>query len=124
MLYLQQNFDPTNIFDVLRLVCGAYFIPHIWAAFNVPQAIDVFVKNGFKPPIFWLYASAAIEIVLAIGLIFGIYTHVVAAIAAVHLTVAAVAVYRLSGGKWLWNIGGCEFPVFWAICCGVVAIHG
>lgn len=124
MLYLQQNFDPTNLFNILRLMCGVFFIPHIWAAFYVPRAIDVFIKNGFKPPEFWLYASAAIEVVLAVGLIFGIYVHFIAAIAAIHLAVAAVAVYRLSGGKWLWNIGGCEFPVMWSICCAVVAIHG
>lgn len=114
----------TNEFDILRLVCGLYFIPHIWAAFHVPSAIDVFVKNGFRPPAFWLYASAAIECVLAVGLICGLYVPWVAAIAAIHLTVATLAVFRLSGGKWLWNIGGCEFPLFWAICCIVVAIHG
>jgi len=27
-------------------------------------------------------------------------------------------------GKWLWNIGGYEYCVFWAICCIVVAMHG
>lgn len=121
---LPQSFDLTNEFNILRLICGLYFIPHIYAAFAVPQAIDVFVKNGFKPPTFWLYASAAIEVVLAIGLILGIYTHLIAVIAATHLSVAAFAVYRLSDGKWLWNIGGCEFPVFWAIACIAVAIHG
>lgn len=121
---LHQSFDLTSEINILRLMCGVYFIPHIWAAFYVPQAVDVFVKNGFKPPTFWLYASAAIEAALAIGLIFGIYTHFVAAIAVIHLSTAAVAVYRLSGHKWLWNIGGCEFPVFWAIACLAVAIHG
>jgi hypothetical protein len=30
----------------------------------------------------------------------------------------------VSSGKWLWNIGGCEYPLFWAICCAVVAMHG
>lgn len=124
MLSLHQNLDLTNEFNILRLACGAYFIPHIWAAFHVPRAIDVFVKNGFRPPAFWLYAAAAIEAVLAVGLIFGIYVQFVAAVAAFYLVVATVAVYRSSGGKWLWNIGGCEFPLFWAICCIVVSIHG
>jgi hypothetical protein len=26
-------------------------------------------------------------------------------------------------GKWLWNIGGYEYCLFWAICCLVVAMH-
>jgi hypothetical protein len=57
---------------------------------------------------------------LAIALIFGIFVTLSAAIAAFHLTVVAVAVYRLTG-KYLWNIGGYEFCLFWAICCWVVA---
>jgi putative oxidoreductase len=121
---LQQSFDLTNGFNILRIVCGLYFIPHIWAAFYVPQAIDVFVKNGFRPPAFWLYASAALECVFAVGLTFGIFVHWIAALAAIHLTIAAIAVFRLSERKWLWNIGGCEFPLFWAITCAVVAVHG
>jgi putative oxidoreductase len=62
--------------------------------------------------------------VLAAGLILGVFTTYIAAIAALHLAVAAVAVYRVADGKWLWNIGGYEYPVFWAICCVVVAMHG
>ena len=61
---------------------------------------------------------------LAIGLIFGVYTTYVGWMAAFHLGVAAVAVYRVTGGKWLWNIGGYEYCLFWAICCVVVAMHG
>ena len=26
--------------------------------------------------------------------------------------------------KWLWHIGGSEWPVFWALCCAVVGIYG
>jgi putative oxidoreductase len=61
--------------------------------------------------------------VLAICLIFAIYLPYVAAIAAFHLLVAAVATYRVTG-KWLWNIGGMEYPLFWAIACAAVAMHG
>jgi hypothetical protein len=39
-----------------------------------------------------------------------------------HLLVAAVGVYKVTG-KWLWNIGGFEFCLFWAICCWIVAMH-
>ena len=60
----------------------------------------------------------------AIGLIFGIYTTWVGIIACIHLLVAAAAVWKVTGGKWLWNIGGYEYCVFWAICCLVVAMHG
>jgi len=118
-----QIFDLSNAFNILRIICALFFVPHIYAKFFVPEALGFFVKAGFKPAAVWLYLACVIEIVLTIGLLFGIYTFYVAIVAAIHLTVAAIAVYRVTD-KWLWNIGGCEFCVFWAICCIVVAMHG
>jgi putative oxidoreductase len=118
-----QNFDLTNGYNILRIICGAFFIPHIWAKFFVPEALGFFVAAKFKPPATWMYVACVIEIVLAIGLILAVYPVYVGLIAAIHLTVATIAVYRVTGGKWLWNIGGCEYPLFWAICCVVVAMQ-
>jgi putative oxidoreductase len=118
------NFNLANEFNILRIVCGAFFIPHIYAKFFVPAALGFFEAAKFKPPATWMYIACLIEIVLAVGLILGIYTFYVGWLAAIHLGVAAIAVYRVTGGKWLWNIGGCEYCVFWAACCAVVAMHG
>jgi putative oxidoreductase len=104
------------------VICGLFFIPHIYGKFYEPAALGFFVAAKFKPPKFWMYLSGAIETVLALGLIFGIFTTLAGAIAAVHLLVATVAVARLTG-KWLWNIGGYEYCLFWAISCVVVAMH-
>ena len=117
------DFDLTNGWNILRIICGAFFIPHIYAKFFVPEALGFFVAAKFNPPQFWMYTAGVIETVLAVGLIFGIFTTYVAAIAALHLAVAAIAVHRLTGGKWLWNIGGSEYCVFWAICCAVTAMQ-
>ena len=119
-----QNFNLADEFNILRLICGLFLIPHIYAKFFVPAALGFFVAAKFKPPAFWMYISCGIETVLAIALILGIYTTYAAAIACIHLLVAAAAVWRVTGGKWLWNIGGYEHCVFWAICCLVVAMHG
>jgi putative oxidoreductase len=121
---LADKFDLLNEFNILRIICGAFFIPHIYAKFFVPEALGFFVAARFKPPKFWLYVACVIDIALAIGLIFGIYTTHVASVAAIYLGVAGAAVHRVTGGKWLWNIGGSEYCVFWAICCVVVAMHG
>jgi putative oxidoreductase len=64
---LADNFDLLNEFNVLRIVCGAFFIPHIWAKFFVPEALGFFVAAKFKPPRFWLYTACVVEIVLAPG---------------------------------------------------------
>ena len=122
MFSLAANFNLLNEFNILRLICGLFLIPHLYAKFYVPAALGFFVAAGFKPPKFWMYLAGAIEVVLAFVLIFNIYTTICAAIMAAHLTVAAVGVYRVTG-KWLWNIGGFEFCLFWAICCAVVAMH-
>ena len=122
MYSITANFNLLNEFNILRLICGLFMIPHIYGKFYVPAALGFFVAAGFKPPKFWMYLAGAIEVVLAIGLIFGIYTTICAAIMTAHLLVAAVGVYKVTG-KWLWNIGGFEFCLFWAICCWIVAMH-
>jgi putative oxidoreductase len=124
MASLYQSFNLLDGHNILRIACGAFFIPHIYAKFFVPAALGFFVAAKFRPPALWMYVACVIEVVLAAGLIFDILTTYVAALAAVHLAVAAAAVYRVAEGKWLWNIGGYEYPVFWAICCLVVAMHG
>ena len=99
-------------------------MPHIYAKFFVPEALGFFEAAGFKPAKAWMYVSCAIETVVAIGLILGLYTTLAGTLAGIHLLVAAAAVWKVTRGKWLWNIGGLEYCVFWAIACFVVALHG
>ena len=123
MSYLAANFDLTNEFNILRLICGLFFIPHIYAKFFVPEALGFFVAAKFNPPAVWMYTACVIETFLAIGLIFAILPMYAGAIAFLHLLVAGAAVWKVTKGKWLWNIGGYEYCLFWAICCLVVAMH-
>jgi putative oxidoreductase len=123
MAYWTQNFDLTNEFNILRLICGLFFIPHIYAKFFVPEALGFFKAAKFDPPATWMYAACIIESFLAFGLIFAILPFYAGALAFVHLLVAGYAVHKVTAGKWLWNIGGCEYCLFWAICCLIVAMH-
>lgn len=123
-MLIAENFNLLNEFNILRIICGAFFIPHVYAKLFVPEALGFFVAARFKPPAVWMTIAFAIETVLAICLILGIYTSYAASVAAIHMGVAGAAVYRVTGGKWLWNIGGYEYCLFWAICCVVVAMHG
>jgi hypothetical protein len=36
---------------------------------------------------------------------------------------AGLAAFKVSKGRWVWNLGGCEFHMFWAACCIIVALH-
>jgi putative oxidoreductase len=121
---LAQNFDLTNAFNVLRIICGLFFIPHLFVKFQNQDFVkDFMAKVGLNPPIAWLYGAFVIEIVATIGLVFGIYTTYVAILAGVFLLVAAWSSYKFSQGKWIWNFGGAEYPLFWAVCCFVVAMQ-
>src|SRR3974390_2169511 len=116
---LAANFNLFHEYNILRLICGLFLIPHLYAKFYVPAALGFFVAAGFKPPKFWMYLAGGIEAVLAGTLILGIYVAIAGAIAAIHLLVATVGVYRVTG-KYLWNIGGYEFCLFWAICNWII----
>jgi len=118
-----QNFNLTDGINILRLICGLFFIPHIYAKFFVPEALGFFVAAKFNPPKSWMYVACVIEIIIATGLIFAILPFYAGVLGFIHLLVAAAAVWRVTGGKWLWNIGGYEYCVFWAISCLVVAMH-
>jgi putative oxidoreductase len=110
-----------NEFNILRIICGAFFIPHIVGKITVPATLEFFVAAGFKPPATWMYIAGAIETVLTICLVFAIYTPFVAIIAAFHLFVAGAATYKVTK-KWIWVIGGIEYCVFWMLCCIVLAM--
>ena len=93
------NFHLTDPLTILRIACGAFFIPHIVGKFFVPAALEFFVAAGFKPARNWMYFAGAVEVALALGLILGVLLPYVAAIAALHLIVAAVSVYRVAASR-------------------------
>ncbi len=120
-----ENFDLTNGFNVLRIICGAFLIPHSFGKITAwDYSSGFFEKAGFRPPRVWLYVTLVFEAVLAVALILGIYTAYAAMVCVAFMAIAAAAVLRVSRGKWLWNLGGCEYPVFWGICAAAVAMHG
>ena len=124
MSSLYQNFDLTNGFNILRIICGAFLLPHLYAkatAFNF--MLGIYKEWRLEPPKAWLVGSLTTEVICAPLLILGIYTRYAAILAAIFLFVASWAAWRYSKGEWLWNIGGCEYPFFWAICCIVVAMQ-
>ena len=122
---LDQNFDLTDGFNILRLICGLFLLPHFFAkATNLELTYKIYRDFRLYPEKAWVFSCMAIEIVCATGMVFAICTRYVALLEVVFLLVAAWAVWRYRQGKWLWNIGGYEYCLFWAICCAVVAMHG
>ena len=122
-MFAVENLNLLDPFNLLRIICGLFFIPHIVAKFTVPATLEFFVKAGFKPAKVWMHIAGVIETVLTVTLVLGIYTQLSGAIAAIHLAVAGAATYKVTK-SWIWVIGGIEYCVFWALACVVVAMHG
>jgi putative oxidoreductase len=118
-------FDLTNGAVVLRLTCALFFFPHLYfkVVGNPPPALGFFVKAGFKPPVFYMRVAMVVETIAALGLLLAIYTQWAALLAAAYLAIAAVGVCFFNRSlTWLWNLGGMEYCVFWAIACLAVAM--
>jgi len=121
------SFDLSDPIALLRLACGLFLIPHIAGKLIPPRpALNFFQAVRFPAPQFFMYLDAAVETLVCIGLVLGVYTAWAAWLGALVLLLAAVAVWRLQviQGKptWLWNVGGMEYPLFWCLACVVVAL--
>ena len=67
MSALAQNFNLMDEFNILRIICGAFYVPHIYAKFFVPEALGFFKAAGFKPAKPWMYFACVVEVFLATG---------------------------------------------------------
>lgn len=117
------NIHAFTALDALRIICGLFLIPHAVGKFTAQDAAFGFFRAaGFKPAPLFAFTAMAIECVLAACLISGFFVRPAAWLACLHLAIAAAAVVKVEK-KWLWHIGGCEYPVFWSLCCAIVGYY-
>jgi putative oxidoreductase len=122
------NFDVLNSMSggyvILRIIVGLFIIPHAIGKITARNAVfGFFTAAGFKPVAPFVYATMVAEWILALCLILGIFTQYAAAATCLFMLVATYANHRVCKGKWLWNLGGSEYPFFWALCAGIVAMN-
>ena len=123
-----KNFDLTNEWNILRVMTGALMFPHVagkfasWMTLSQPT-VDFFAKAGMVPGDVWVWIAACAEALSGICLVLGICTRYAALGAAAVLGIAAWALLTARGVGWVWNKGGVEYPVFWAVTCLLVAVH-
>lgn len=103
---------------LLRIACGLFFLPHVLGKVLPPHpALGFFKAANFPSPAVVMWIDAVVEILISVCLILGIQTRIVALLGAALLFIAAIATFKVSQGRWLWNFGGAEYPVFWALIC-------
>ncbi len=126
----RQNFQFTNAFNLLRIISGAFFIPHALSKFSFansitffPPTLEFFSLVGFSPAELWLSLAALGELVIGVCLILGIATHLSALVGAVILLIALISLGIVQNKlMWFWNIGGVEYLVFWILTLLIVSL--
>jgi len=109
---------------VLRVATGALFIAHGLTkvlVFTVPGTVGYFDSLGL--PAIVAYLTIFAELAGGTALILGVATRLIS-LAVLPVLLGAVWVH--SGNGWMFSSagGGWEFPLFWAIAQGAVALLG
>ena len=109
---------------ILRVSCGALFVAHGLLkvfVFTLPGAVGFFESLGL--PGFLAYLVILAEIGGGLALILGVATRAVS-LALIPVLLGATWVH--SGNGWVFSAegGGWEFPLFWAIVLGTIALLG
>ena len=121
------NFNLKNPWNILRLTVGGFLLPHALGKFVNgsinPAVLGFFEKAGFNPPETWVLIAFLAEIICGIALVMGICSRFAAIGAAITLIVATASLHVVKGFSWYWNVGGYEYPVFWAIVSICLAMH-
>lgn len=109
---------------ILRVTSGALFIAHGLLkvfVFTIPGTVGYFESLGL--PGFLAYLTILAEVGGGLALILGVATRAVA-LALIPVLLGAIWVH--SGNGWVFSSegGGWEFPLFWAIVQGAIALLG
>lgn len=118
------NFDIHNGYVLLRIICGLFLLPHAAGKIRFKGPVTGFFEAaGLKPAGLFVTFGLVFEVIAGLALILGVFTQIFAILTAVFMLVALYANNKVNKGKWLWNIGGSEYPVFWGLCCVIVALN-
>lgn len=123
-----ENFDLSRSENIVRLACGAFYLPHALGKFTAlgvlnSAIVKFFAAAGLSPPEAWVYIAAAAEVAVAFALILGLCTRFAALGSVALMAVAVYSLQTVKGFGWTWNTGGYEYPVFWGICSLAVAVQ-
>ena len=117
------DFDFSNGYVVLRIVCGAFMLPNAYMKLRNPQgSVGFFQKARYPMPMAFVVLATAFEFVAGTALVLGVYTAIAAWLTAAFMLVATVSDLKVNKA-WMWTKGGCEYPLFWSICAAVVAAN-
>jgi putative oxidoreductase len=122
-----ENFNLLQPWNILRIFAGFCMLPHAASKFAngglSAGTVGFFAKAGFSPAEFFVAMAATSEITIGIALMLGICTRFAALGGAAVLGLAIYAIQTVKGFGWLWNLGGHEYNVFWALVLISIAMN-
>jgi putative oxidoreductase len=120
------SFDITKTGNILRIMVGALLLPHALGKFDGfalnAGTVGFFDKAGLHPAAFMTGFAAFSEIAVGIALVLGIATRFSGLAAAAILALASYALIVVKHVGWVWNLGGVEYNVVWAVLGILLAI--
>jgi len=120
------NFDLTESHNVVRMLAGFMMLPHAASKFAAgglnPGTVAFFAKAGMQPAEFMVAFAATAEIVGGVCLLLGLATRWAGLGVSAIMGLTIFALLNVGPFKWLWNTGGIEYNVFWALTALAVAV--
>jgi putative oxidoreductase len=112
-----------KLYDVLRLACGLFLLPHFLLKMPRIQSLHLFYERARMPfPKLLAPVGFCVEGLVVASLLSSAGIRYGAALGAIFMLVAAFATVRLNGsGKWRWEGGGPEYPLFLALLLAILA---
>jgi putative oxidoreductase len=121
---MKSAFDFRNPLVPVRIMVGLLFIPHVaFKLHDIAGSTAFFAKVGLQPAAGFLWLAITMESLSAICLVFGFLPKWTGLLAAGVMCTATMAVLQTKGAVWLWNFGGVEYNIAWAVLCALVAVY-
>jgi putative oxidoreductase len=114
-----------GILEALRLTCGFFLLPHFILKLRRLRLLPQFYERARLPyPSILAFTGLLVEGFVAGSLLSNHVVYYGAVLGVVFMLVAAFATARLNGpGKWRWDKGGPEYPLFLAVVLAILACY-
>jgi putative oxidoreductase len=110
---------------IVRVVAGAWLIPHGWAKWGMgAQAVaaNVLGRRGIEPALFFAYVIMILETLGGIMLVIGLFTRPVALLLFIEFLVIVFKAHLPNG--WNPSAGGAEFVAMWCLILLAILLRG
>jgi putative oxidoreductase len=112
-----------SILDVLRITCGLFLLPHFILKLPRLRLLYQFYERARLPyPRLLAPIGVLVEGCVIAALLSNYAVYYGAVVGVMFMFVAAIATVRLNGlGKWRWEKGGPEYPLYLAAILLIIA---